>query len=573
MQILVRPAPKIDSLIFSMQLYTRLQGRARATISVLLALFVLVGCGAEPALQVEGVAVEVTSAEFPTVPQCDSQFIRHELDHITTNQYEPVDMYDSNGAGVAVNDLDNDGDADIVLANLAGDNHIFWNNGDLTFERWAFPYGASRAVATVDVNTDGMLDIVFTSRVGKGLLYWENQGDQTFAEARLPGIDQHAYSMAWADLDGDGDLDVVTGSYDTALEKELRDAFMFGNGAGVFVYTNQGDGTFTSERLAEKSQALALLLTDLDGDGRKDILVGNDFITVRDYAWLASDDGWISAEPFATTTENTMSFDVGDVNNDGSMELFAADMHPYSAEIMPDYEPMMEAMMDNHNPIEGDPQVMANVMQVRDANGNFVDQAEEMAAAATGWSWSTKFGDLDQDGFLDIYSVNGMASFESFGHLPNNTLIEENQVLHNDGFGHFEPMSTWNLDQEDGGRGMSMADLDNDGDLDIVINNLLGPATLLENQLCQGASILVDLRHADSDNPYAIGAVAVLETSVGTLTRDVRAISGYLSGDTAQLHFGFPEDAELTKLTVAWPDGQSTTISNLESNQTITVAR
>lgn len=563
-----------------MQLHTLAKGRAIAAVWFLFASFLLVGCGAsQPLLQVDGVDVEVTAVEFsneaelPTQPQCSNQFVRHELDHITTNQYEPVDMYDSNGAGVAVNDLDNDGDVDIVLANLAGDNHIFWNNGDLTFDRWAFPYGSSRAVATVDVDADGLLDIVFTSRIGKGLLYWHNEGDQTFEEARLPGIDQHAYSMAWADLDADGDLDVVTGSYDTALEKELRDAFMFGDGAGVFVFTNQGDGTFTSKRLAEKSQALALLLTDLNGDGRKDILVGNDFITVRDYAWLATDAGWVEAEPFATTTENTMSFDVGDVNNDGSMELFAADMHPYSAEIMPDYMPMMEAMMDNHDPIEGDPQVMANVLQVRDADGNFVDQAEGMAAAATGWSWSTKFGDLDQDGYLDLYSVNGMASFESFGHLPNNTLVEENQVLHNDGFGHFEPMPTWNLTQTDGGRGMSMADFDNDGDLDIVINNLLSSATLLENQLCLGASLQLNLQQLASDNRFAIGAVATLHTSMGDLTRDVRALSGYLSGDTTQLHFGFPEDAELDKLTISWPDGQITTISNLEPNQTIKIKR
>ncbi|MGB1251850.1 MAG: ASPIC/UnbV domain-containing protein [Candidatus Promineifilaceae bacterium] len=96
---------------------------------------------------------------------------------------------------------------------------------------------------------------------------------------------------------------------------------------------------------------------------------------------------------------------------------------------------------------------------------------------------------------------------------------------------------------------------------------------VLENQLCLGASLLVDLRQPGSQNPFAIGAVVTLQTSIGDLTRDVRVNSGYLSGDAAQLHFGFLEDSNLEKLIINWPDGQITTISNLETNQTLTVER
>ena len=521
----------------------------------------------------EGTAADITQTPLEDNDACSGAFVTHELDHITTNVYEPVDMYDSNGSGVAINDLDNDGDIDIVLANLAGKNNIFWNEGNLTFRREEMAHGASRAVVTVDVDADGLLDIVFSSRVGKELLYWRNVGDQAFEAVNLPDINQHAYSMVWSDLDADGDLDVVTGSYDTALDKELRDSFMFGPGAGVFVFTNEGDGNFSSERLAETSQALTIQLLDINQDGRDDILIGNDFYTVRDYVYLASDDGWVEAEPFGTTTENTMSFDIGDINNDGSVELFATDMHPYSDEQMPDYMPMMEAMMASHTIVEGDPQVMSNVMQVRDANGTFVDDAARVGVGSTGWSWSTKFGDLDQDGFLDLYSVNGMVSYESFGYLPNNTLVEENQVLRNDGSGNFAPAPEWKLNLTAGGRGMSMADLDNDGDLDIVVNNLLDKAYLLENQLCEGNSLQLQLSQPNTQNTYAIGAIVKLKTSIGELTRDVRSISGYLSGDASRIHFGLPEDATIDSVEITWPDGAVSQINNIELNHILEIAR
>lgn len=536
---------------------------------IIIGLLLIVGCQSETAI--EGTQVTVTSEALQEPTVCSGRFVTHPLDHTTTNQYEPVDMYDSNGAGVALNDLDNDGDNDIVLANLAGNNAIFWNEGGLQWRREELSHGASRAVAIVDVDGDGWRDIVFTTRVGT-LSFWQNAGDGTFTQGLLTGIGEKAYAMAWADLDDDGDLDVVTGSYDTALEKELRDAFMFGDGAGVFVFTNQGDGTFTSERLAEKSQALAIQLLDLNADGRNDILIGNDFVSVRDFAWLQTETGWEASEPFATTTENTMSFDVGDVDNDGSAELFATDMHPYAIEQEADYMPLMEKMMASHTPVEGDPQVMANVLQVKGESG-FADSAETRGISATGWSWSTKFGDLNNDGWLDIYSVNGMISFESFGYLPNNELVEENQALRNNGTGHFEPAPQWNLNQTASGRGMSMADLDGDGDLDIVVNNLLSSAVLLENQLCEGSALLIDLRQSNRSNPFAIGTKVTLQTSIGELTRDVRVMSGYLSGDPSQLHFGLPDDADIDQLIIEWPDGNTTNISNIEPNQHLLIER
>lgn len=541
-------------------------------IVALFGVLITVACQpTEPPIQHEGAAVALGLSPIGTAPVCSGTFVRHELDHITTNEFEPVDMYDSNGAGLAINDLDGDGDLDIVMANLAGDNHIFWNEGGLTFEREALSHGSSRAVAIVDADADGLLDIVFTTRFGS-LSYWHNEGNRQFEQGLLPGMQEFAYAMAWGDLDGDGDLDLVTGSYDTALELELRDSFMFGSGAGVFYFENV-DGEFVGERLADTSQALAIQLLDLNGDGMDDILVGNDFDSVRDDYWLASGEGWVAVAPFETTTQNTMSFDIGDINNDGSWELFAADMHPMdnSQETQMKWERVMDMMMEDGDP--ADPQIMENVLQMQDESGQFVNMAPDNGTAWTGWSWSSKFGDLDQDGFVDLYVVNGMATSQTFGHLPNFELVEENQVLRNDGEGGFEAVYEWGLNDPAGGRGMSMADIDGDGDLDIVINNLLYPATILENQLCEGASLLVNLRLPESANPFAVGAVAILHTSEGDLMRNVRVGSGYLSGDPYQLHFGFAEDAEIEGLTVTWPNGEVSFVSGMGAGQMVEIIR
>ncbi len=174
-----------------------------------------------------------------------------------------------------------------------------------------------------------------------------------------------------------------------------------------------------------------------------------------------------------------------------------------------------------------------------------------MGLQASGWSWSGKFGDLDSDGFLDVYIVNGMIAEDLFGHLPKGELVEKNQVFRNWAGQHFVPVPSWNLESTASGRGMSMADLDQDGDLDIVVNNLMSPSQLFENQLCTGSHLIVELAQPETTNPYALGAWVRLHTSTGIYTR---AASGYLAGDPVQLHFGFPSQGQLHALEIRWPD-------------------
>ena len=120
---------------------------------------------------------------------------------------------------------------------------------------------------------------------------------------------------------------------------------------------------------------------------------------------------------------------------------------------------------------------------------------------------------------------------------------------------------------------MSMTDLDNDGDLDIVINNLRAPAQLFENQLCQGESLAVDLYWPESGNTRALGARVTLQTSSGHYTRTVQAGSGYLSGDSAQLHFGFPAHSQLQQLSIRWPDGRTSHVSSLTPHTLLRITR
>ncbi len=448
-----------------------------------------------------------SNAPLTTPDVCTDRFVTHTLDHVTQIDGNVVQMFEANGAGVATGDLDGDGDLDLVLGNHDGDDAIFWNEGDLVFRKAPLSTGKTRDVKIVDVNADGHLDIVLTRNNG-ALNYFENLGDGVLQRRVLPGVAAPAYVTNWADLDGDGDLDLVAASYDAGLLTDRGNEYIVGGAQrGVFFYENTGDG-FRMTVLATEAQALAILFPDLDDDGRPDILVGNDF-NMPDMAWVRTDAGWEEAsDRLVAMTHSTMSYDQADIDNDGRFEIFAADMKPYPGEAMAGWTPMMETMMVGmvQTQVAADPQIMENVLLVRGADGRYWNQAPDWGVDGTGWAWSSKFGDLNLDGYVDLYTVNGMIEERLFAHLPDHELVEENQAFRNEEGLRFVRMPGWKLDSPNSGRGMVLADLDGDGDLDIVVNNLRGPVRLFENQLCRGGEpLLVDLRQRLSQS-LAIGA-------------------------------------------------------------------
>jgi hypothetical protein len=243
---------------------------------------------------------------------------------------------------------------------------------------------------------------------------------------------------------------------------------------------------------------------------------------------------------------------------------------------MAGWTPMMETMMVGmvQTQVAADPQIMENVLLVRGADGRYWNQAPDWGVDGTGWAWSSKFGDLNLDGYVDLYAVNGMIEERLFSHLPDHELVEENQAFRNEEGLRFVRMPGWKLDSPNSGRGMVQADLDGDGDLDIAVNNLRGPARLFENQLCRGGDpLLVELRQPGTANPFAIGAQLRLITDAGDLLRDVRVGSGYLSGDAPRIHFGVPAGATIAALEIRWPDGARSRIDAPEPGALLVVER
>jgi hypothetical protein len=187
----------------------------------------------------EAPPVTVTAVALRRAMQpCSDAFIAHDMPHQTTVAGNVVRMFDANGAGVAAGDLDNDGDLDLLLGNQDGDDTLLWNEGALTFRAEPFSTGKTRDVKLVDVDADGWLDAVLTRHTG-GLNYFRNLGGGAFQRTTLPGVSFPAYTLDFADLDQDGDLDLVTATYDAGLLTDRGNEYLVNSSPrGVYYYTN-----------------------------------------------------------------------------------------------------------------------------------------------------------------------------------------------------------------------------------------------------------------------------------------------------------------------------------------------
>ena len=503
---------------------------------------------------------------------CTNKFTPHKIPHKTSSNKNKLIYYVSNGAGVSLADLNNDNLIDIVLAGLDQKPSILLNMGNFKFDKYELDAYGTRGVYSVDIDGDGILEIVFTHAGNHPSLWKINMHSSDIQFGRVPNkkfIGRfNPYSLAWANLDEDDDLDMVGASYNAEL---IARGLGTPVGGGVFLYKNI-NGYFKAYHLASHSQALGLLIFDLDSDGLKDIFVGNDFGT-PDMVLSKKFGYWSEIKIFKTTTANTMGFAIGDVDNDGIYEIIATDMKPFKE------NPIWIPPLTGTGSMQSDDgiQFLSNTLyfKVDDNNYHYIDLGKERGVDATGWSWSVQFGDLDNDGFLDLYIVNGMHNEDLFDHLPGNELIEKNQVFKNNGKGHFISKDEWNLDSTKSGRGMSIADLDNDGDLDIVINNYDDYSYIYENNVCKGDAIEISLHWNGSKNSKAIGSELQLVTKNHKYYRLMEVNSGYISSIPARVHFGVGDidKEDILYLRIIWPDGKVSKIDSLTKNKYFKIYR
>lgn len=531
---------------------------------MILAILFLVGCTNEINLPFSLEVKELSDRECKNIP-----FEELELDFmLNLEESHRTGLYPA-GSGLALNDLNNDGLIDIFLVNFDGLSSIFWNKGNMEFEKEDFPIKQGRNVNLIDFDGDKRIDIFLTVFNSSPVLF-ENRiiNGKTVFKKTDKSFMEHSFSSDWGDIDLDGDLDLVVASYNQELKQTLNLTNISLNKYGVSIFINNED-IFDEIKLNNYSNALALSLFDVDNNGFLDIFVGNDFDT-KDYFYLCGKKGCFKEDIFKITTTHTMSYDFGDVNNDGQEDVFSTDMKFYEPEILEAIN--MSSSEKKSKTTKDFIEVIRNVLNLNQ-NGNFLEDAEERGIAATGWSWSSKLSDINNDGFLDIYVVNGWIRNFFIEGKEDEELVEENFIFINNGSGFFENDVSLGLNSTKGGRGMSFADLDNDGDLDIVVNNLLSKASIFVNNECENDFIEFELIDKNSKNVYSIGSKVILNTSIGTLTRTVKVSSGYLSGDPYRLHFGLGKNTTIYSAKIVWPDGKFDVLTDIKKNVLVSIVR
>lgn len=527
--------------------------------------------------QATDVAVSVSAETFvvPDSADCTGQFRPVTLPHETGPRGQVSAMGDGMGTGVTAEDIDGDGWIDLVLPNLAGDTSVLHNPGGgpsgfgdgSNWSAVAVADGRFRQALVADLDHDGVRDLILTTGLGPPQVYLNDADTGPWVRTEIRDLRLLAYSGAVGDLEGDGDIDLAFGSYNAELTARRDNRVLAGIDVGAAVYRPTGDLTFEEEPLAPSAQALVTVLADLDGDGHDDVIVGNDLGT-PDQVWLGGPSGLTLTDLFDQTTLSTMSLDIADLDNDGDRDLVATDMAP-----MPDdpVEPWLRLADDIAAAQVDDVQRPTNAVNLAGEDG-YTEVADRYGVSATGWSWSGITGDLDNDGLLDLHIVNGMSALDIFPDLPGGELVEPNQTFRGTG-DDFEPMPRWGLGDTAGGRGMTMADLDNDGDLDVVVNNFGSPATLFINELCEGTAIEVELRWNGVQNLDALGATIIVDDGSTQRQRIVTGSRGYLSTSPSRAHFGLGDHEEPTTITVRWPDGAVSTIPEAVPGTLVTVTR
>jgi hypothetical protein len=517
------------------------------------------------------------------------------------------------GSGVAIGDINNDGLADVFFGGNQVSDKLYLNKGGFKFEditqksKLAINSGWTWGVTMADVNADGYLDI-YVSRNGnsenpsdrRNQLYINNQ-DLTFTESAIKyGLADVGFSSqaVFFDMDNDGDLDMY--QVNQLADKKLllinkipKEQFKYFKDR---LYRND-NGKYTDVSKAvgisrDVAYGLSVNATDFNNDGWMDLYVANDYAE-PDFMYYNNGDGTFTNvinEKLKHITQLSMGSDSGDLNNDGLIDLVTTDMTPEDHYRSKTNMASMSTERFNHLFEAGaHRQYMTNTMQINTGMGSFSDIANMAGTAFTDWSWASLVVDLDNDGWKDIIVTNGIKKdvdnndysiklrkldsdttaddlFELSQAAPSQPIA--NYVYKNKKELQFEKITKdWGFDTPSFSNGMAYGDLDNDGDLDVITNNIDAPAFVYENK-ATGNFLKINLEGSEK-NKFGIGAKAIIhhngkkQIGVNTVTR------GFLSSVEHGLFFGLGKDTEVEKIEVHWPNGKTNVFKNVSANQVI----
>ena len=604
------------------------QIRYAGLITTVLAIFFFSGCGEQTGEERDRSAV-TTSALFKKVNSSESGVTFNNMVEEKFENYFDFFAYIYNGGGVAVGDVNNDGLPDLYFTGNEVPNKLYLNQGGLKFKDITATAGVAggdgwhNGVTMVDINHDGLLDIYVcrggwqdTDEQRSNLLY-VNQGDLTFKEsAGEYGLAEDGYSMqaSFFDMDNDNDLDVfITNRPDSFYlplsemskrrfenhEKNRDKLYINNNG----MYKEVGSQSGIDKNYG---YALGLITADLNNDGFVDIFVANDYAG-GDYMYINQGDGTFKEQIKKSTNHISlfsMGVDVTDINNDGLEDIMVMEMRPEDYVRSKVSMPSMDVEGFNAIVDEGmHKQYMHNMLHLNQGNLFFSEISQLTGIAQTDWSWAILASDFTNNGYRDFLVTNGFRRDVFDGdtqqrlveHIQKNKhkyrspedLFEKgfkdfvevykpvkvrNYLFRNNGKLKFDDVGEeWGFQETSFSNGAAVSDLDGDGDLDIIVNNLEDEAFIYENTSSSKHNHLKINLKGPKKNTFGLGAKITLYYGDEIQYFENKIVRGYLSSNDPIVHFGLGKNTKIDSVKVRWNDGKENLIKNITTNQLLVI--